>query len=246
MFRAVFRQILDSWTFGASPNLFLASSGLFLASSGLFLASSGLFLASSFFGCFLDSAKSSKFKGSQRRYFLFIKYCLSSSFSPNSGFLAFWCLFSNISYSSGPLLASSGPLLASSGPLLASSGPLLASSWLLLASGFQRRHFLFIKHCVSSIFFPNSGFLAFRGFFVRNPAYPVVFGRRAPVASLRLRLGPVEDNDRRRRCPSPRWDAWKTLELNPKMLELRVVLGWAVCYAQVRAAWVCIHTSEHP
>ena len=67
-----------------------------------------------------------------------------------------------------------------------------------------------------------------------------------PAASLRLRLGPVEDNDRRRRCPSPRWDVWKTLELNPKMLELRVVLGWAVCYAKVRAAWVCTHTSEHP
>ena len=37
----------------------------------------------------------------------------------------------------------------------------------------------------------------------------------------------------------PLWDALKTLELNPKMLELRVVLGWPVCYTQVRAALVC-------
>ena len=35
--------------------------------------------------------------------------------------------------------------------------------------------------------------------------------------------------------------ASKTLELNPKMFELRVVLGWAVGYAEVRAAWVCTH-----
>ena len=148
-----------------------------------------------------------------------------------------------------PLLASSGPLLASSWLLLASSCPVLASFWIFPDSpkspkfrGLQRpRHFLFIKHCVSSSISLNSGFLAFWCFFVRNPAYPVVFGRFAPAASLRLRLGPVEDNNRRRRCPSPRWDAWKTLELNPKMLELRVVLGWAVCHAQVRAAWVCTH-----
>ena len=37
----------------------------------------------------------------------------------------------------------------------------------------------------------------------------------------------------------------KTLELNPKMFELRVVLGWDVCYAQVRAAWVCTHQRAH-
>ena len=43
---------------------------------------------------------------------------------------------------------------------------------------------------------------------------------------------------------NPAWDAWKNLELNPEVLELRVVLGWAVCYAQVRAAWVCTHQRE--
>ena len=237
--------------------LFWPLPGLSWASSGLFLASSGLFL----FWPFPGFCKISQIQGHQRRHFLFITYGVSSSFSPNPGFLAFWCLFSNISYSSGPLLASSGPLLASSGPFsglfLASSGLFLSCSGFLFGffldsakspkfRGFQRRHFLFIIHCISSIFSPNSGFLAFWGLFVRNPAYPVVFGRCAPAASLRLCPGPVKDNDRRRRCPSPRWDACKTLELNPKMLELRVVLGWAVCYAQVRAAWVCTHTSEHP
>ena len=227
---------------------------------GLFWPLPGLFL----FWPFPGFCKISKIQGPQRRHFLFIKYGVSSSFSPNSGFLAFWCLFSVFSFSSGPLLASSGPLPGLFWPLPGLFWPLPGFFWPLPVlfwpffgffldspkspkfKGFQRRHFLFIKHCVSSIFSPNSGFLAFWGFFVRNPAYPVVFGRCAPAASLRLRLGPVEDNDRRRRCPSPRWDAWKTLELNPKMLELRVVLGWAVCYAQVRAAWVCTHTSEHP
>ena len=29
---------------------------------------------------------------------------------------------------------------------------------------------------------------------------------------------------------APRWDASETLELNPKLFELRVVLGW-ICYA---------------
>ena len=188
-FRAVFRQILDSWPFGAFFRIFLTLPGLFWPLPGLF-----------------------------------------------------W-----------PLLASSGPLLASSWLLLASSCPVLASFWLFprlskisKIQGLPETSFSVHKTLRFEHFFPNSGFLAFWGFFVRNPAYPVVFGRCAPAASLRLRLGPVEDNDRRRRCPSPRWDAWKTLELNPKMLELRVVLGWAVCYAQVRAAWVCTHTSEHP
>ena len=145
------------------------------------------------------------------RHFLFIKHGVSSSFSPNSGFLASSGLFLA---SSGLFLASSGPILASSWLFLASSCPLLAFFCFFLDSQkspklrrFQRRHFLFIKHSVSSSFSPNSGFLAFWGLFVRNPAYPVVFGRCAPAASLRLRLGPVEDNDRRRRCPSPRWDA---------------------------------------
>ena len=32
-------------------------------------------------------------------------------------------------------------------------------------------------------------------------------------------------------------------ELSPKILELRVVLRWAVCCAQARAAWVC--TRQH-
>ena len=40
---------------------------------------------------------------------------------------------------------------------------------------------------------------------------------------------------------APRQDAKKTLELNPKMFEVRVVLGWAVGDAQVRAAWVRTH-----
>ena len=310
------------------PGIFWCSSRLFLASSdlpGLFLASSGLqgpprrhflfinqILDSWSFGAFLASSwplpglswpKSPKFKGSQRRHFLFIKYGVSSSFSPNSGFLVFWCLSWPFPGLFWPLLASYRrllPLLASSWPLLASFWPcpgcsnqnsgspetsfsvhkilrfeqFLAKFWIpgllvpfgaffrifLTLSGlfwplpglfwplpglfwpfpglfrpgffwplpvlfwplfgffldspkspkfrrFQRRHFLFIKHCVSSSFSPNSGFLAFWGFFVRNPAYPVVFGRCALAASLRLRLGPVKDNDRRRRCPSPRWDA---------------------------------------
>ena len=229
-----------------SPNSgFLAFWGLFWPLPGLFWPFSGLFRTSSWavpasswplFGLFLDSPKSPKFRGPQRRHFLFIKHCVSSSFSPNSGFLAFL----------GPLLASSGLFLASSGPLLASSCPLLASFWLsprlCKISKIQAlSETSFSVHKTLCFEQANSGFLTFWGFFVRNPAYPVVFGRFAPAASLRLRLGPVEDNDRRRRCPSPRWDAWKTLELNPKMLELRVVLGWAVCYAQVRAAWVCTH-----
>ena len=40
---------------------------------------------------------------------------------------------------------------------------------------------------------------------------------------------------------STRGDAWETLELSPEMPnmpELRVVLGWTVCYSQVRG--------EHP
>ena len=75
----------------------------------------------------MDSPKSPKFKDPQRRHFLFIKHCVSSSFSPNSGFLAFWCLFSKTLASSWPLLASSWPLLASSWPGL--FWPLLASFW---------------------------------------------------------------------------------------------------------------------
>ena len=178
-FRAVFRQILDSWSFGAFFRIFLTLPGLFRACSGLFWPLPGLF------------------------------WSLPGFFWPLR--VRFWPLFDFF------LDSPKSPKLR----------------------GFQRRHFLFIKHCVSSIF-PKFGA------FLSETLYPVVFGRCAPVASLRLRLGPVKDNDRRRRCPSPRWDTWKTLELNPKMLELRVVLGWAVCYAQVRAAWVCTHASEHP
>ena len=183
---------------------------LFLASSWPLLASSWPLLASSWplFGLFLDSPKSPKFRGAQRRHFPFIKHCVWSSFSPNSGFLA----------SSWPLLAFSWPLPGLFWPLPGFFWPLPVLFWPLFGffldspkspkfRRFQRRHFLFIKHCVSSSFSSNSGFLAFWGLFVRNPAYPVVFGRCAPAASLRLRLGPVEDNDRRRRCPSPRWDA---------------------------------------
>ena len=140
-FRAVFRQILDSWSFGASPGLFLASSGLFSPFPGLFGASSRRLLplmASSWplFGLFLDAP--TKIQGPQRRHFLFIKYCVSSSFSPNSGFLAFWCLlvpfFVYFLLFRASSRASSGLFLASSGLFLASSGPLLACSWLLLAS----------------------------------------------------------------------------------------------------------------
>ena len=182
--------------------LFWPLPGLFLASSGLFLASSGLFLASSWplFGLFLDSPKSPKFRGPQRRHFLFIFRQILDS----------WPLLA----SSGLFLASSGPLLASSWLLLASSCPLLASFWLFprLSKISEIQALPETSFCVHKTlrfesFSPNSGFLAFWGLFVRNPAYPVVFGRCAPAASLRLRLGPVKDNDRRRRCPSPRWDA---------------------------------------
>ena len=127
-------------------------SGPLLASSwplpGLFWPLPGLFLASSWplpvlfwplFGFFLDSPKSPKFTGFQRRHFLFIKHCVSSSFSPNSGFLGLsvpfceYFLLSGLRASSGLFQASSGLFLASSGLFLASSGPLLASSWPLLA-----------------------------------------------------------------------------------------------------------------
>ena len=50
-------------------------------------------------GLSLILPKSTKFRDPHRRHFRFIKYCVSSSFSPNSGFLAF-----------GSLLASSWPL----------------------------------------------------------------------------------------------------------------------------------------
>ena len=162
MFRVVFRQLLDSWPFGAFfrifsilwpfplPGLFgplLASSWPLLASSGPLLASSWPLLGSSWplFGLFLDSPFSPKFRGPQP--------LLASSglFLASPGL--FW-----------PLLASSWPLPASSWPLLASSGLFLAFSWILQnLQKFrcpQRRHFLFIKHCVSSSFSPNSGFLA--------------------------------------------------------------------------------------
>ena len=186
--------LASSWFLLAFPGLFLASSGLFLASSwplpGLFwplLASSWPLLASSWplFGLFLGSPKSPKFRAFQRRHFLFIKHCVSSSFSPNSGFLAFWCLFSNTLASSWPLpglfRASSGLFLflASSRlflPLLGLFWPLPTLFWPLFVlfldspksrifGGRQRRHFLFITYCVSSSFSPNSGFLAFWGLF---------------------------------------------------------------------------------
>ena len=50
----------------------------------------------------------------------------------------------------------------------------------------------------------------------------------------------LEGDDHRRRCQSPRW---KTVELSPKMFELRVVLGWAVCYARCGCPGC---TREHP
>ena len=167
-FEQFFRQILDSWRFGVFfrifftlwpfplPGPFRASSGLFRASSPLPVASSGLFLAS-FWLFFLDSPKSPKFKGPQRLHLSVHKTCVSSSFSPNSGFLAFWGLF-------WPLLASSGPLPGLFWPL---PGLFLDFSWVLQNlqnSGAPRDViYLFIKHCVSSSFSPNSGFLAFWG-----------------------------------------------------------------------------------
>ena len=129
--------LASSWPL---PGLFLASSGPVLASSwplpSLFLASSwplpGLFWVLASFGLFLASSgplperfsKISKIEGPQRSPFLFINYCVSSSFSPNSGFLAFRGL-------SWPLLACPGLFLASSGLFLASSWPPLGFSWIL-------------------------------------------------------------------------------------------------------------------
>ena len=114
------------------------------------------------------------FGGRQRRHFLFITHCVSSNFSPNSGFLAFWGLFWPLPGLFRPFpglfLASSGLFRASSGLFrlfLASSGLFWPLFGLFLYSpkspklrGHQRRHFLFIKHCVSSSFSPTSGFLA--------------------------------------------------------------------------------------
>ena len=87
-----------------------------------------------------------------------------------------------------PLLAFSWPLPGLFWPVPGFFWPLPVLFWPLFGffldspksskfRRFQRRHFLFIKHCVSSSFSPNSGLLAFWGLFVRNPAYPVVFGR---------------------------------------------------------------------
>ena len=92
-------------------------------------------------GLFLTSS------GLQRCHILFIKQCVSSSFSPNSGFLAFWCLF--------------GLFLVSSWPLPDLFWPLPGLSWPLLGLLLAIRHILFIKQCVSSSFSPNFGFLAF-------------------------------------------------------------------------------------
>ena len=195
----------------------LASSwpllAFFWASSWLLLASSWPVLAS--FWLFPGFSKISKVQVPPETSFSVHKTLRFEQF-----FAKFW-----IPGLLGPLLASSWPLLAFPWPLLGLFWPLPGFFWPLPVlfwplfgffldfakspkfKRFQRRYFLFIKHCVSSSFSPNSGFLAFWGLFVRNPAYPVVFGRCAPAASLRLRLGPVKDNDRRRRCPSPRWDA---------------------------------------
>ena len=121
--------LASSWPlpglFWPLPGLFWPLPGLFWPLPGLFWPLPGLFWP--LFGLFLDSPKSPKFRGPQTRHFLFIKHCVSSSFSPNSGFLASSGLFLA---SSGLFLASSGPLLASSWLLLASSCPLLASFWL--------------------------------------------------------------------------------------------------------------------
>ena len=104
----------------------------------------------------MDSPKSPKFRGPQRRHLSVHKTCVSSNFSPNSGFLAFWRLF-------WPL---PGPFRPLPGLFLSSSGLFLDFSWILpKCRGPQRRHFLFIKHCVSSSFSPNSGFLAFWSLF---------------------------------------------------------------------------------
>ena len=158
-----------SWLFGASSGLFLASSGLFLASSWPLLASSW-----PLFSLFLGSPKSPKFRAFQRRHFLFITHCVSSSFSPNSGFLAFWCFFSNTLASSWPLPGLFWPLPGFFWPLpgLSRLFPLLPGLFWPLPGLFwplfglfldspkspifgsrQRRHFLFITHCVSSFFF---------------------------------------------------------------------------------------------
>ena len=193
-FGAFFRIVASSWPlpglFWPLPGLFWPFPGLFRAFSwplpglfwplpglswplpGLFWPLPGLFWP--LLGLFLDSPKSPKFKGSQRRHFLFIKHCVSSNFSPNSGFLAFWCLF-RIFFTLWPFPLP-GLFRASSGLFRASSGLFLASSWPLFGffldspkspkfRGPQRPHLSVHKTCVSSSFSPNSGFLAFWGLF---------------------------------------------------------------------------------
>ena len=222
----------SSGLFLASSRLFLPLPGFFWPLPVLFWPLFGFFLDSPKSPKFRGPAETSFSVHKTLRFEqFFAKFWIPGLFWPLPGL--FWpfpglfraCLFLASSWPlPGLFLASSGP--ASSGLFLASSRlflplpgffwPLPVLFWPLFGffldspkspkfRRFQRRHFLFIKHCVSSSFSPNSGFLAFWGLFVRNPAYPVVFGRCAPAASLRLRLGPAEDNDRRRRCPSPRW-----------------------------------------
>ena len=135
------------------PSLFRASSGgLFRASSWRLLASSWPLLAS--FWLFARLSKISKIQAC-RDVIFFIKHCVSSSFSPNSGFLAFRGLFVSIFLLSGLFRASSGLFLASSGLFLASSGPLpglfLVFSWILASSpsstaqGHRRSRFSFVR-----------------------------------------------------------------------------------------------------
>ena len=128
----IFRQILDSWPFGASPGLFQASSGPVLASSWPLL---GLFLAFSWTLQNLQNSGPPKTSFSVHKTLrfeqFFAKFWIPGLAVP---FFEYFLLFRA---SSGPLLASSWPLLASfrasSGLFLASSGLFLSCSGLFLA-----------------------------------------------------------------------------------------------------------------
>ena len=154
--------------------------GLFCPLPGLFSPLPGLFwplLAS--FWLFFGFSKISKIQGPAETSFSVHKTLRFEQF-----FAKFW-----IPGPLGPLLASSWPLLAFSWPLPRLFWPLPGFFWPLLVlfwplfgffldspkspkfTRFQRRHFLFIKHCVSSSFSANSGFLAFWDF-CQKPCIP--------------------------------------------------------------------------
>ena len=109
-------------------------------------------------------SKISNIQGPQRRHFLFIKHCVSSSFSRNSGFLAFWCLFSNISYSSGPLLGLFWPLPVLFWPLF---GPKISK-----IQGLPETSFSVHKTLRFEQFFPKFWITGLLGLFCQKPCIP--------------------------------------------------------------------------